>query len=107
MSATAAGDAALGELHGSFGGEIAMPGDPSYDERRRVWNGSIDRFPALIARSRGVVDMIAAVELARDAGLPAAVRGGGPGDIGQARHPLPKSEPLPRNNRRRLAITTG
>jgi FAD/FMN-containing dehydrogenase len=79
MSATAAAaaDAALGELHGSFGGEIVMPGDPSYDEGRRVWNGSIDRFPALIARCRGVADVIAAVGLARDAGLPAAVRGGG------------------------------
>jgi FAD/FMN-containing dehydrogenase len=76
MSATAAADAALGELHG-FRGEIVMPGDPSYDRHRRVWNGSIDRFPALIARCRGVADVIAAVGLAREAGLPVAVRGGG------------------------------
>ena len=76
MSATTATDAALGELHG-FRGEMVMPGDPSYDRHRRVWNGSIDRFPALIARCRGVADVIAAVELARDAGLSVAVRGGG------------------------------
>ena len=76
MSASTATDAALGELHG-FRGEMVMPGDPPYDRHRRVWNGSIDRFPALIARCRGVADVIAAVELARDAGLSVAVRGGG------------------------------
>jgi FAD/FMN-containing dehydrogenase len=76
MSATGATDAALGELHG-FRGEMVMPGDPSYDRHPRVWNGSIDRFPALIGRCRGVADVIAAVRLARDAGLPVAVRGGG------------------------------
>jgi FAD/FMN-containing dehydrogenase len=76
MTSTAATDAALGELHG-FRGEVVMPGDSSYDRHRSVWNGSIDRFPALIARCRGVADMIAAVGLARDAGLLVAVRGGG------------------------------
>ena len=76
MSATTATDAALGELHG-FRGEMVMPGDPSYDRHRRVWNGSIDRFPALIARCRGVADVIAAVELARDAACrsPSAAEG--------------------------------
>jgi FAD/FMN-containing dehydrogenase len=76
MSATAAADAALGELHG-FRGEIVIPGDPSDDRDHRVWNGSIDRFPAMIARCRAVADVIAAVGLARDTGLPVAVRGGG------------------------------
>jgi FAD/FMN-containing dehydrogenase len=76
MSATSTTDVALGELHG-FHGEMVMPDAPSYDHRRRVWNGSIDRFPALIARCRGVADVIAAVGLAHDAGLPVAVRGGG------------------------------
>jgi hypothetical protein len=69
MSATDAADLALGELYGSFGGELVTPSNPSYDHHRRVWNGSIDRFPALIARCRGVADVIAAVGLARDAGL--------------------------------------
>jgi hypothetical protein len=76
VTATAVADAALGELRG-FRGEIVTPADPSYDCHRRVWNGSIDRFPALIACCRGVADVIAAVGLARDAGLPVAVRGGG------------------------------
>jgi FAD/FMN-containing dehydrogenase len=70
-------DAALGELSPSFRGELIRPGDATYDERRRVWNGSIDRFPALIARCSGVADVIAAVRFAAGAGLPVAVRGGG------------------------------
>ena len=36
------------ELSASFRGELVRPGDPAYDERRRVWNGSIDRHPALM-----------------------------------------------------------
>jgi FAD/FMN-containing dehydrogenase len=76
VTATAVTDAALGELRG-FRGELVTPADPSYDRHRRVWNGSIDRSPALIARCRGVADVIAAVGYARDSGLPVAVRGGG------------------------------
>ena len=70
-------DAALAELQASFGGELVRPGDPAYEERRRIWNGSINRFPALLARCSGVADVIAAVRFARDTGLEAAVRGGG------------------------------
>jgi hypothetical protein len=70
-------ESALDELRASFGGELVRPADPTYDEDRRVWNGSIDRFPAVIARCRGVADVIAAIRFARGAGLPIAVRGGG------------------------------
>jgi FAD/FMN-containing dehydrogenase len=70
-------ETALRELEGSFRGELVRPGDPSYDEHRKVWNGSIDRSPALIARCAGVADVMAAVRLAREAGLLVAVRGGG------------------------------
>ena len=69
--------AALRELGESFRGRLVPPGDPAYDEHRRVWNGSIDRSPALIARCAGVADVIAAVRFARDSGLPVAVRSGG------------------------------
>ena len=68
---------ALRELAGAFRGELVRPGDPAYDEHRRVWNGSIDRFPALIVRCRGASDVVAAVRFARGSGLPVAVRGGG------------------------------
>jgi FAD/FMN-containing dehydrogenase len=68
---------ALRELEGSFRGTLVRPGDPTYDEHRRIWNGSIDRFPALIARCAGVADVIAAVRFGRRTDLPVAVRGGG------------------------------
>ena len=67
----------LAALAESFRGQLLRPGDPSYDEHRRVWNGSIDRHPALIARCAGVADVIDAVRFAREADVPIAVRGGG------------------------------
>ena len=68
---------ALTALPGSFRGELIRPGDPSYDEHRKVWNGSIERSPAVIARCAGTQEVVDAVELARESGLPTAVRGGG------------------------------
>ena len=68
---------ALDELRASFRGELVRPTDPTYDAHRKVWNGSIDRHPALIARCAGVADVIAAVQFAREAGAVVAVRGGG------------------------------
>jgi FAD/FMN-containing dehydrogenase len=70
-------EAALEELEGSFRGRVVRPDDATYDEQRKVWNGSIDRSPALIARCAGVADVIAAVKFARRTGLPVALRGGG------------------------------
>src|ERR671936_807501 len=74
---TALDEAALGELEKSFRGQLVLPRDPSYDQHRRVWNGSIDRFPTLIARCTGVADVIAAVRFASRLGLEVAVRSGG------------------------------
>jgi FAD/FMN-containing dehydrogenase len=68
---------ALRALPGSFRGEMVRPGDPSYDEHRKVWNGSIERSPAVIARCAGTQEVVDAAELARESGLPTAVRGGG------------------------------
>jgi FAD/FMN-containing dehydrogenase len=69
--------AALTELERSFRGQLVRPSDPAYDEQRKVWNGSIDRSPALIARCAGAADVITAVRFARATGLQVAVRGGG------------------------------
>jgi hypothetical protein len=69
--------AALADLEASFAGEIVRPESAEFDERRAVWNGSIDRRPALIARCTGAGDVSAAVRFARQTGLPLAVRGGG------------------------------
>ena len=47
----------LDELRASFRGELVRPADPTYDEHRKVWNGSIDRHPAVIARCTGNEDV--------------------------------------------------
>jgi hypothetical protein len=70
-------ETAVRELEGSFRGHLIRPGDPTYDEHRKVWNGSIDRRPALIARCSATADVSAAVRFAKRLGLPLAVRGGG------------------------------
>jgi FAD/FMN-containing dehydrogenase len=68
---------ALSQLGDGFNGEAISPGDTGYDDARAVWNGSIDRRPALIVRPRGAADVIDAVNYARAKGLPLAVRCGG------------------------------
>jgi hypothetical protein len=70
-------EAALAELQASFRGQIVSPAHPDYDLHRKIWNGSFDRRPALIARCAGVADVISAARFGRQTGLPVAVRGGG------------------------------
>jgi FAD/FMN-containing dehydrogenase len=72
-----AGDVVAKELSGSIRGEIVVPGHPSYDEARRVWNGVIDRRPAVIARCADTADVVATVGIARRHGIDVAIRGGG------------------------------
>jgi FAD/FMN-containing dehydrogenase len=68
---------AVDGLATSFGGVLIRPDDATYDEGRRIWNGSIDRRPALIARCAGLADVISAVRFAREYGQLVAVRSGG------------------------------
>ena len=75
---------ALNALETSFRGQLVRPGDAGYDEHRKVWNGSVDRSPALIARCAGVADVIAALRFARAGDLRVAVRGGGHSFPGQS-----------------------
>ena len=65
------------ELRARFRGEMITPGDAAYEAARKVYNGMIDRRPALIARCADVADVIAAVNFAREKTLLLAVRGGG------------------------------
>lgn len=64
-------------LKGSFRGELIQPGDERYEAARKVYNGMIDRHPALIARCTDVADVIAAVNFARERNLLVSIRGGG------------------------------
>ena len=58
-------------------GKAIRPGDAAYDEARSVWNGTVNKRPALIVRCRNTDDVVAAVKLARTEGLAVSVRGGG------------------------------
>ena len=62
---------------GALRGQAVLPDNPDYDVHRRIWNGSIDKHPALIVRCAGVADVIAAVKFGQASGLPVAVRSGG------------------------------
>jgi FAD/FMN-containing dehydrogenase len=72
------------DLQQRFRGDVLLPGHAAYDEARAVWNGMIDRWPAVIARCAAVADVSEAVDFARDHGLVVTVRGGGHGVAGNA-----------------------
>src|SRR5207237_725042 len=65
------------ELAKTFAGQLLQPTDPGYEEARKVHNGLVDKRPALIARCRGVADIVEAVHLTRGLHLEVAVRSGG------------------------------
>lgn len=65
-------------------GHLIRPGDVQSDKARAVWNGMIDKHPALIVRCTEVSDVIAAVHFAHDNHLVVAVRGGGHNVAGTA-----------------------
>jgi len=71
------------ELSG-FGGRLIHSDEAEYDEARKVFNGMIDRRPALIARCSSAQDVVAAVNLAREEHLPLSVHGGGHSVTGSA-----------------------
>ncbi len=84
MASASAISSAVTELASSFAGHLLQPADSGYEEARRVHNGLIDKRPALIARCKGVADIVDAVLLARKLDLEVAVRGGGHNVAGRA-----------------------
>jgi FAD/FMN-containing dehydrogenase len=74
----------IAALKASFSGDVLGPGDPGYDEARRIHNGVIDKRPALIARCLSTADVVDAVNVGRDEGLEISVRGGGHNVAGKA-----------------------
>jgi FAD/FMN-containing dehydrogenase len=81
---TAIEDTAVDAFTASLRGELLRPSDPGYDDARKVWNGMIDKRPALIARCAGAADVMAAVNFARTNDLLVSVRGGGHNITGNA-----------------------
>jgi FAD/FMN-containing dehydrogenase len=77
-------EATLDNFKTGLRGELLYPDHNGYEQRRHVWNGMIDRYPALIARCQGVADVVAAVNFARQNELLLSVRGGGHNVAGSA-----------------------
>ena len=75
---------AIEALRTSFRGALLLPDEEGYEEARRVWNGAIDRRPALIARCAGADDVVEAVRFAREREMLVSVRGGGHAVAGHA-----------------------
>ncbi|AEH61170.1 FAD linked oxidase domain protein [Methanosalsum zhilinae DSM 4017] len=69
--------AALEELRRDFKGQILLPSDPAYNDARQIYNGMIDRRPAIIAQCNEVEDVVQAVLFGRKHDLEIAVRSGG------------------------------
>ena len=76
MSQLAIDDATIEGLRSAVGGDVITPEDASYDEARKVWNGMIDRHPALLVRCKSTDDVVTAVNFGRDNDLVVSVRGG-------------------------------
>ena len=77
-------DGAIDGLRARVRGRLIRPGDEAYEDRRKIWNGMINKRPALIVECTGTADVAAAVGFARDRGLPISVRGGGHNVAGTA-----------------------
>jgi FAD/FMN-containing dehydrogenase len=69
--------AALSSLRETFAGELVLPGDEDYDSARAVWNGMVDRRPAIVLRPANANDVTTAIGFAREQDLAIAVKSGG------------------------------
>jgi len=76
--------ASIDTFRSSLRGELLRPGDADYDATRAVWNGMIDKRPALIARCTGTADVIEAVNFAREHQMLVSIRSGGHNVAGNA-----------------------
>lgn len=83
---TGVDEQALQAFKQTIRGAVLHEDDAAYEDARKVWNGIIDRYPALIVRATGAADVMAAVNFAREHALPVSVRGGGHNVAGSAVH---------------------
>ncbi len=71
-------------LGGRLSRQPLAPGDPGFEEATRLWNGLIDKTPALVVQPAGTADVVAALDYARAGDLAVSVRGGGHNIAGTA-----------------------
>jgi FAD/FMN-containing dehydrogenase len=67
----------LTALRSRLTGPVSVPGDAAYEESRSLWNGMIDRRPALVVRCVGTADVVSSVRFAREHDLLVCIKGGG------------------------------
>jgi FAD/FMN-containing dehydrogenase len=72
----------IAQLQARLRGEVIRPGDARYKGSRLVWNGRIDRYPALIVYCADPEDVLTTIDFARSVGLPITVRSGGHSMVG-------------------------
>jgi FAD/FMN-containing dehydrogenase len=84
MGVSMADESVVGALEGVFAGALVAPGDAQYEAARRVWNGMVDRRPAVIAQCVDESDIATGLRVAVERDLPVAVRGGGHNVAGNA-----------------------
>jgi FAD/FMN-containing dehydrogenase len=77
MSMPDAAHELIDALRTSLRGDVIDRQSPEYDEARSVWNGLIDRRPAVVARCADAQDVVSAVNVARRYRPPVTIRGGG------------------------------
>ena len=65
-------------------GPLVRPTDGRFEETTRIWNGMIEKTPALVVQPTGTADVVAAVNFARDHDLLLSVKGGGHNIAGTA-----------------------
>jgi FAD/FMN-containing dehydrogenase len=75
---------ALDALRPAFTGRILAPDHADYETARTVFLGDIDRRPAVILRPAGAADVARGIALARETGLPLAIRSGGHSGAGHS-----------------------
>jgi FAD/FMN-containing dehydrogenase len=74
---TSLDDATVARLRARVRGAVLLPADPAYAQARAIWNGMIDRRPALIVKCTGTADVLETVRFARESNLLVCVRAGG------------------------------
>jgi FAD/FMN-containing dehydrogenase len=77
LPSTSTPSISIPELRDNFDGRVTAPGDPGYDQARKVFYGKWDRRPAAVVRPVSAAEVARVVGLARDRGLELAVRSGG------------------------------
>ena len=70
-------ESAIADLSAAVTGDVITPDDAGYEEARKLWNGAIDRHPAVFVRAASTEDVATAIKTARKHDLPLSVRGGG------------------------------